>query len=82
VLDLGLAIGHHLIIFALFGILAAELVLVRRGISLDVITRIARVDIWYGVLAAATLWSSAFAERFSPLRAGCTIPTTHFSGPK
>jgi putative membrane protein len=53
VLDLGLAIGHHLIIFALFGILAAELVLVRRGLSLDVITRIARVDIWYGVLAAA-----------------------------
>jgi putative membrane protein len=53
VLDLGLAIGHHLIIFALFGILAAELVLVRRGISLDVITRIARVDIWYGVLAGA-----------------------------
>jgi putative membrane protein len=53
VLDLGLAIGHHLIIFALFGILAAELVLVRRGISLDVITRLARVDIWYGVLAAA-----------------------------
>ena len=52
-LDLGLAIGHHLIIFALFGILAAELVLVRRGISLDVITRLARVDIWYGVLAAA-----------------------------
>ena len=27
--------------------------MVRPGISLDVITRIARVDIWYGVLAAA-----------------------------
>jgi putative membrane protein len=52
-LDLGLAIGHHLIIFALFGVLAVELVLVRRDMSLDTVARIARVDAWYGVLAAA-----------------------------
>jgi putative membrane protein len=52
-LDLGLAIGHHLIIFALFGVLAIELVLVRRDMSLDVVARIARVDAWYGVLAGA-----------------------------
>ncbi|MFY9665647.1 MAG: DUF2214 family protein [Candidatus Cybelea sp.] len=52
-LDLGLAIGHHLIIFALFGVLAVELVLVRRDMSLDTVARIARVDPWYGVLAAA-----------------------------
>ncbi|HZY97574.1 MAG TPA: DUF2214 family protein [Candidatus Cybelea sp.] len=51
-LDLWLAIGHHLIIFALFGILAAELVLVARGISLDV-AKLSRVDSWYGALAGA-----------------------------
>jgi putative membrane protein len=55
VLDLWLAIGHHLIIFALFGILAAELVLVGRGVSLDVATKISRVDNWYGALAGAIL---------------------------
>ncbi len=52
-LDLWLAIGHHLIIFALFGVLAVELVLVRRGMTLDVVARVARVDAWYGVLAGA-----------------------------
>ncbi len=51
-LDLWLAIVHHLIIFALFGILAAELVLIVRGdISLDVVAKLSRVDIWYGALA-------------------------------
>lgn len=53
VLDLWLAIGHHLIIFALFGILAAELVLVARGITLDVVANLSRVDNWYGALAGA-----------------------------
>src|SRR5579863_1232876 len=54
-LDLWLAIGHHLIIFALFGVLAVELVLVRRDMSLDAVARVARVDAWYGVLAGAIL---------------------------
>jgi len=53
VLDLQLAIAHHLIIFALFGILAIELVLVRRGLTLETVSRIARFDIWYGALAGA-----------------------------
>jgi putative membrane protein len=53
VLDLWLAIGHHLIIFALFGILAAELVLIRRGLSFETLSRVARIDIWYGALAGA-----------------------------
>jgi putative membrane protein len=55
VLDLWLAIGHHLIIFALFGILAAELVLVARGISLDLVAKLSRVDNWYGALAGAII---------------------------
>jgi putative membrane protein len=54
-LDLWLAIGHHLIIFALFGVLAVELVLVRRDMIPAVVARVTRVDAWYGVLAGAIL---------------------------
>jgi putative membrane protein len=50
-LDLALAIGHHLLIFALFGVLCAELVSVRLGMDAPAVARIAAVDLWYGVLA-------------------------------
>jgi putative membrane protein len=50
-LDLGLAIAHHLLVFSLFGVLFSQLIAVRRGIDLATVTRIARVDLWYGVLA-------------------------------
>jgi putative membrane protein len=51
-LDLALAIGHHLLIFALFGVLAAELIAVRKGMDAAAVARIGRVDLWYGVLAS------------------------------
>jgi putative membrane protein len=54
-LDLALAIGHHLLIFALFGVLCAELIAVRRGIDVTTVARIAAVDLWYGVLAGLIL---------------------------
>jgi putative membrane protein len=50
-LDLVLAIDHHLLIFALFGVLVAELILVRRGMDLATVAQIAKIDLWYGVLA-------------------------------
>jgi putative membrane protein len=50
-LDLALAIGHHLLIFALFGVLAAELIAVRRGMDAATVKRIGQVDLWYGILA-------------------------------
>ena len=50
-LDLVLAVGHHLTIFALFGVLVAELVIVRRGMDADAIKRVANIDLWYGILA-------------------------------
>jgi putative membrane protein len=50
-LDLVLAILHHLFVFALFGILFAELMLVRPGIDVATVRRIGAVDIAYGVLA-------------------------------
>ena len=54
-LDLGLAAGHHLLIFALFGVLISELVVVRRGMAPDAVAWVARVDLWYGVLAGLIL---------------------------
>ncbi len=54
-LDLTLAIAHHLLIFLLFGVLAAELVLVRPGMSVAAVSTASAIDIWYGVLAALIL---------------------------
>ncbi len=54
-LDVEFAIGHHLIIFALFGILAAELALIRANLTPERLILIAKIDIWYGTLAAAIL---------------------------
>lgn len=50
-LDLVLAIAHHILVFGLFGVLFAEIVLVRKGVDVATITRIGRIDLMYGVLA-------------------------------
>jgi putative membrane protein len=49
--DLWLAIGHHVLVFALFGVLFAELVLVRKGVDLGTIVRVGRLDLMYGAVA-------------------------------
>ena len=49
--DLHLAIAHHLLIFILFGILVSELILVRQSMTASDITRIASIDLWYGIVA-------------------------------
>jgi putative membrane protein len=54
-LDLMLAIAHHLLIFSLAGVLAFEIGALHRHVSADDIRRIARVDIWYGILAGALI---------------------------
>ena len=51
-LDLSLAISHHLLIFGLFGVLFAELILVDRGMDRAAVTRVGFLDRWYGVIAA------------------------------
>jgi putative membrane protein len=53
--DLHLAIAHHLLIFILFGILVSELVLVRKGMSGADATRVASIDVWYGIVALLIL---------------------------
>jgi putative membrane protein len=54
-LDLDLAIVHHVLIFGIFGILFAEFMTVRPGMSSGAASRIASIDMWYGILAAAVV---------------------------
>ena len=54
-LDLVLAIVHHILIFAIFGILFAEFMALRPGMSNATAVRIVSIDLWYGVLAGAVL---------------------------
>jgi putative membrane protein len=51
VLDLTLAIAHHLLIFALFGALTAELLLAKPGMDEAQVRRLARIDGAYGLTA-------------------------------
>ncbi len=50
-LDLILAIAHHLLIFTIFGVLFAEFMLVRRGMDLAAVRRVAAIDGAYGAAA-------------------------------
>src|ERR1700730_13526028 len=54
-LDLSLAVAHHLLIFAIFGILFAEFWAIRPGMSGATLARIASMDLGYGILAAAVI---------------------------
>ncbi len=54
-LDLILAIAHHLLIFGIFGILFAEFWILRPGLSPAAAARIASLDLCYGVFAAAVV---------------------------
>ena len=53
-LDLVLAIAHHVLIFGIFGILFAEFVIVRPGMQIAAL-RAASMDAWYGTFAGAVL---------------------------
>jgi putative membrane protein len=54
-LDWMLASLHHLAVFALAAILAAELALISGEVDGRSILRLARIDAWYGAMAAAAL---------------------------
>ncbi len=54
-LDALLAVFHHICVFGLFVILAAEMTLVRPGIAADSVMRVARIDGMYGLLAGLAL---------------------------
>lgn len=50
-LDLILAVAHHILIFGLFGVLLAEFILVRPGMDQATVRRVAATDMWYGISA-------------------------------
>jgi putative membrane protein len=54
-LDLVLAILHQLLVFALFGVLFAELILTRNGMDRPTIVRISSIDRSYGIMAGLIL---------------------------
>jgi putative membrane protein len=53
--DLHFAMAHHLLVFALAGVLAFELGAVRARTDVREVTRLVRADAWYGILAAAII---------------------------
>ena len=53
--DLILAVLHHLLIFALAGIIAYEFAVVRSTMTAADIVRVGAVDLWYGILAGLIL---------------------------
>jgi putative membrane protein len=50
--DLILAVFHHVLIFALAGVIAFEVGVARQGLTATDVRRLGRVDAWYGILAA------------------------------
>lgn len=54
-LDLWLAIAHHVLVFGLAGMLMAEMVLVRPGMSAQDAAKVARLDAGYGATAVLVI---------------------------
>jgi putative membrane protein len=54
-LDLTLAIAHHILVFGIFAIIFAEFWTVRPGMSSAIVSRIASIDLWYGIFAAVVV---------------------------
>jgi putative membrane protein len=53
--DLLFAIGHHVLVFALAGVIAFEVGVARAGLNANDIRRLGAADRWYGILAALIL---------------------------
>lgn len=53
--DLALAILHHLLVFSLAGIIGAEFVLVRGDLTPATLSRLARIDRYYGLIAGLVI---------------------------
>jgi len=54
-LDLLLAIVHHVLVFGIFGILFAEFMTLRPDMTSATAARVASIDLWYGVFAVAII---------------------------
>ena len=71
-LDLLLTIGHHILVFALVAMLAAEIAAIRPNMRADQIDHLSRLDRGYGIVAglvviigiARVLWGAKGADFF------------------
>ncbi len=77
-LDLVLAIAHHLLVFGLAAILAMEVVLVRAGMTGDQAGRVARLDGSYGGLAGLVLVVGLLRVFLGAKGAGFYMPNPMF----
>jgi len=77
-LDLVLAIAHHLAVFTLVGIIAAELVLLRPGISGATLRRLSKIDAAYGGVAMLVLVAGFLRVFFGASGSGYYLPNPVF----
>lgn len=63
-IDLLVAIAHHLAVFSLVGVLAAEFALLRPGLSGTRIGQLARLDAAYGALAGLVIVAGVLRVSF------------------
>ncbi|HEY4944288.1 MAG TPA: DUF2214 family protein [Rhizomicrobium sp.] len=75
--DLHLAIAHHLLIFALAAVLAFEIGVIRAGMTARDVTRVARVDLWYGILAGLIV-AVGFARAIYAAKGWAYYSVNHF----
>ena len=75
--DLILAILHHVLVFSLVGLLAAEITTVRAGIGADALGRLGAMDVAYGVTAGLIL-IIGFARVFFGLKGAEYFLSNHF----
>lgn len=75
--DLHLAIAHHLLIFALAAVLAFEIGVIRPGMTGKDVGRVARVDLWYGILAGLIV-AVGFARAVYAAKGWAYYSVNHF----
>ncbi|HEY2662164.1 MAG TPA: DUF2214 family protein [Caulobacteraceae bacterium] len=77
-LDLSLAIAHHLLVFSLAAILAAELAMVRPGLSGPGLKRLGIIDLHYGVIAGAIVVVGFLRVFYGVKGPGAYLPNPFF----
>ena len=75
--DLHLAIAHHVLIFALAGVLAFEIGVIRQGMTGKDVARVGRVDLWYGILAGLII-AVGFARAVYAAKGWAYYSVNHF----
>jgi putative membrane protein len=76
--DAWLAIAHHVAVFSLAAVLAAEWGLVRRGMAAADIRRLARVDAAYGAVAGVVILAGVSRVIWGAKPAGFYLGSTTF----